>query len=49
MTPFDPTRFVDDPNFPGKFEKVSQFRGSRTLYIYKPKEEISPVNYRLSL
>ena len=40
---------MDDPRFPGKFGKVSQFRGSRTIYIYKPYEEVAPVNYKLSM
>ena len=50
MIPKNKAKFVDDPRFPpGKFGKVSQFRGSRTIYIYKPYEEIAPVNYKLSL
>ncbi len=49
MMPKDPSNFVQDSRFPGKFGKVSQFRGSRTLYVYKPYEEVIPVNFKLSL
>ena len=49
MTPLRQDQYVDDPRFPGKFNMVSKFRGSRTLFIYKPYEEIFPVNYKLTL
>ena len=48
MTPADPSNFADDARFPGKYGKVSKLRGGRTLYIYKPYEEIIPVNRKLS-
>ena len=49
MTPVDPKNYVKDSRFPNKFGKISLFRGSRTVYIYKPYEEAIPVNYKLSL
>ena len=49
FTPTNPAGYAHDLRFPGKFEKVSLFRGSRTVHIYKLYEEIPPQKITLSL
>lgn len=49
MMPTEQALLAVDSRFPQKFGKISQFRGSRTIYIYKAYEAPPQLNYKLSL
>ena len=49
MMPTEQALLAVDSRFPQKFGKISQFRGSRTIYIYKAYEAPPLLNYKSSI